>query len=149
MTHLALFLLIFYFRFSVVHICIISLIFFFKQNTAYEMRISDWSSDVCSSDLECELLEADGWIRRAQLRYVWHAHDADSFDAFLARLPSKKRKNIRAERRKLADFAISWRAGDTFSADEWRRLFQLYASTYAMRGQIGRASRRERVCQYG
>src|SRR3546814_10362331 len=25
--------------------------FFFKQNTAYELRISDWSSDVCSSDL--------------------------------------------------------------------------------------------------
>src|SRR3546814_2511468 len=28
--------------------------FFFKQKTAYEMRISDWSSDVCSSDLEQE-----------------------------------------------------------------------------------------------
>src|SRR3546814_4389896 len=28
-----------------------SLLFFFKQKTAYEMRISDWSSDVCSSDL--------------------------------------------------------------------------------------------------
>src|SRR3546814_2827297 len=27
--------------------------FFFKQKTAYEMRISDWSSDVCSSDLDC------------------------------------------------------------------------------------------------
>src|SRR3546814_6062265 len=27
--------------------------FFFKQKTAYEMRISDWSSDVCSSDLTC------------------------------------------------------------------------------------------------
>src|SRR3546814_20505667 len=27
-------------------------LFFFKQKTAYEMRISDWSSDVCSSDLE-------------------------------------------------------------------------------------------------
>src|SRR3546814_4680075 len=27
------------------------LVFFFKQKTAYEMRISDWSSDVCSSDL--------------------------------------------------------------------------------------------------
>src|SRR3546814_9780685 len=26
-------------------------VFFFKQKTAYEMRISDWSSDVCSSDL--------------------------------------------------------------------------------------------------
>src|SRR3546814_2342394 len=29
----------------------ICLVFFFKQKTAYEMRISDWSSDVCSSDL--------------------------------------------------------------------------------------------------
>src|SRR3546814_5817158 len=28
--------------------------FFFKQKTAYEMRISDWSSDVCSSDLAME-----------------------------------------------------------------------------------------------
>src|SRR3546814_14917142 len=30
------------------------LFFFFKQKTAYEMRISDWSSDVCSSDLPAE-----------------------------------------------------------------------------------------------
>src|SRR3546814_7673159 len=30
--------------------------FFFKQKTAYEMRISDWSSDVCSSDLAGELV---------------------------------------------------------------------------------------------
>src|SRR3546814_7140367 len=29
-----------------------SVVFFFKQKTAYEMRISDWSSDVCSSDLD-------------------------------------------------------------------------------------------------
>src|SRR3546814_12698678 len=32
-----------------------SSIFFFKQKTAYEMRISDWSSDVCSSDLQTVL----------------------------------------------------------------------------------------------
>src|SRR3546814_4636232 len=31
--------------------CGVCVIFFFKQKTAYEMRISDWSSDVCSSDL--------------------------------------------------------------------------------------------------
>src|SRR3546814_5939039 len=31
--------------------------FFFKQKTAYEMRISDWSSDVCSSDLTVESVE--------------------------------------------------------------------------------------------
>src|SRR3546814_3356305 len=30
---------------------VLLLFFFFKQKTAYEMRISDWSSDVCSSDL--------------------------------------------------------------------------------------------------
>src|SRR3546814_6115491 len=37
-------------------------IFFFKQKTAYEMRISDWSSDVCSSDLQ--LAEGVIQIRR-------------------------------------------------------------------------------------
>src|SRR3546814_4881982 len=34
-----------------VHFCF----FFFKQKTAYEMRISDWSSDVCSSDLDASM----------------------------------------------------------------------------------------------
>src|SRR3546814_2031062 len=32
-------------------LCLIFCLFFVKQKTAYEMRISDWSSDVCSSDL--------------------------------------------------------------------------------------------------
>src|SRR3546814_8525129 len=32
-------------------LCLICSVFFFKQKTAYEMLISDWSSDVCSSDL--------------------------------------------------------------------------------------------------
>src|SRR3546814_2517808 len=40
-----------------VELCHIYLIrfFFFKQKTAYEMRISDWSSDVCSSDLQLKV----------------------------------------------------------------------------------------------
>src|SRR3546814_9939447 len=33
------------------------LLFFFKQKTAYEMRISDWSSDVCSSDLSLQIAD--------------------------------------------------------------------------------------------
>src|SRR3546814_8585524 len=33
----------------------VGLFFFFKQKTAYEVRISDWSSDVCSSDLHTRL----------------------------------------------------------------------------------------------
>src|SRR3546814_2178196 len=39
-------------------LCVLLLFFFFfKQKTAYEMRISDWSSDVCSSDLQAAALE--------------------------------------------------------------------------------------------
>src|SRR3546814_3837436 len=38
-------------------------VFFFKQKTAYEMRISDWSSDVCSSDLvDVERAEGNGEV---------------------------------------------------------------------------------------
>src|SRR3546814_13980215 len=40
-----------------------SLLFCFKQKTAYEMRISDWSSDVCSSDLLHRLPRRDGRMR--------------------------------------------------------------------------------------
>src|SRR3546814_20038275 len=39
---------------------------FFKQKTAYEMRISDWSSDVCSSDLETGVAIEDRAGRRAK-----------------------------------------------------------------------------------
>src|SRR3546814_7230305 len=39
------------------------MIFFFKQKTAYEIRISDWSSDVCSSDLTAPTAYIDGVYR--------------------------------------------------------------------------------------
>src|SRR3546814_6152339 len=52
-------------------------IFFFKQKTAYELRISDWSSDVCSSDLVGQL--------RASVPFLWvrgrHARAARNADA--------------------------------------------------------------------
>src|SRR3546814_6305594 len=58
----------------------ICVFFFFKQKTAYEMRISDWSSDVCSSDLH----------RRPRRRNI-PACTAKAFDqyiaAFLVELP--------------------------------------------------------------
>src|SRR3546814_5717268 len=41
--------------------------FFFKQKTAYEMRISDWSSDVCSSDLVCI------WFNRFSNEFIFVA----------------------------------------------------------------------------
>src|SRR3546814_16026460 len=57
--------------------------FFFKQKTAYEMRISDWSSDVCSSDLDYEKQKA--FVEQEQEAWqegqVW-AHRRDAFEAF-------------------------------------------------------------------
>src|SRR3546814_5839520 len=66
--------------------------FFFKQKTAYEMRISDWSSDVCSSDLQPPLeaaamidaasaaFEATGenrWVEEAAHVYAWYLGEND------------------------------------------------------------------------
>src|SRR3546814_5535578 len=42
----------------------IFVVFFFKQKTAYEMRISDWSSDVCSSDLMSCRCPRPPWHRK-------------------------------------------------------------------------------------
>src|SRR3546814_9394246 len=52
------------------------LFFFFKQKTAYEMRISDWSSDVCSSDL---IDHARGRIA-AEQRALRAAQHLDAFE---------------------------------------------------------------------
>src|SRR3546814_3428417 len=62
---------------SSVFVCILFCVcfFFFKQKTAYEMRISDWSSDVCSSDLAAKQcvarddLAAAGQRMHARLRH--------------------------------------------------------------------------------
>src|SRR3546814_14545184 len=47
---------------------VLCVIFFFKQKTAYEMRISDWSSDVCSSDLGAGSTSSGSCRRRAACR---------------------------------------------------------------------------------
>src|SRR3546814_6328927 len=62
-------------------------VFFFKQKTAYEMRISDWSSDVCSSDLgaTARLDEAVADYNNAILTAVREAADA------LAQIESSRR----------------------------------------------------------
>src|SRR3546814_6648160 len=50
-------------------------IFFFKQKTAYEMRISDWSSDVCSSDLPRIVGGISKRLRRRKVTDIYTASD--------------------------------------------------------------------------
>src|SRR3546814_8031538 len=52
----------------VIYVNLFCCVFFFKQKTAYEMRISDWSSDVCSSDLRSPPLLADAGRTRSKAR---------------------------------------------------------------------------------
>src|SRR3546814_9858683 len=48
-------------HFTDLYYCFVIVLFFFKQKTAYEMRISDWSSDVCSSDLPAAMIWSPSW----------------------------------------------------------------------------------------
>src|SRR3546814_6368195 len=87
--------------------------FFFKQKTAYEMRISDWSSDVCSSDLQA------------------HAQAGDA-----------KRRQMRGIRAEYLHVAGTRRRQPHDAAQR-----SGFARAIAAQ-QIGRASCRERGCQY-
>src|SRR3546814_1812169 len=59
---------------------VIVLFFFFKQKTAYEMRISDWSSDVCSSDLMVVDLDAAPHREARVASELGRGADADRHD---------------------------------------------------------------------
>src|SRR3546814_1346126 len=88
-------------------VCLLS-VCFFKQKTAYEMRISDWSSDVCSSDL-------------FPLLWPWHK-------------VGPKNRSVWSFLLRQAAPPMCWRAP--------------WVTNCQSRWEIGRASCRERVCQY-
>src|SRR3546814_6076341 len=75
-------------------------IFFFKQKTAYEMRISDWSSDVCSSDLTAVAQRELRSVGRTDAELVFKPHqfesrhtllDHERFDRSTAGVPVERR----------------------------------------------------------
>src|SRR3546814_5497764 len=74
------------------------LFFFFKQKTAYEMRISDWSSDVCSSDLRglSWLWAAPRWREEGvAIEQHWSARDAGDGWRFPIEAPPPPRRGAR------------------------------------------------------
>src|SRR3546814_3236810 len=63
-------------NFAVVRVSGLWVFFFFKQKTAYEMRISDWSSDVCSSDLR-QIAAEDKHVNAVELGAVYEFLEAN------------------------------------------------------------------------
>src|SRR3546814_13484098 len=78
------------------------LCFFFKQKTAYEMRISDWSSDVCSSDLAAGLAGigiADDLDGLDQLRSAPRCLERECIEESRAEPPQRRIATSRRDKR--------------------------------------------------
>src|SRR3546814_4422245 len=105
-----------------------SMIFYFKQKTASEVRISDWSSDVCSSDLSRHHQPDPQFWRTRTDRFADSRPECGSELWLRAGTAAAAAPCSRPRRHPYPAVAI----------EPWVRC----------RYQIGRASWRERVCQY-
>ena len=85
---------------------------------------------------DCAWLATHGYLSRIDCQFHWQNRGYADFEAFLATFTSKKRKNVRQERRRVADSGIrfEWRAGDTLDANEWRAVHALHAATFRRHG---------------
>lgn len=81
---------------------------------------------------ELKLLQDQGFQLRQGIQFHWHNPGYRDFDDFLSRLISKKRKNIRAERRKVHDAGIRFqhKQGHEISAADWAFFHRCYLQTY-------------------
>src|SRR3546814_3915463 len=100
--------------------------FFFKQKTAYELRISDWSSDVCSSDLKTLVSKKPTWRLSLDYRFSPDILGYLSYNRGV----------------KSGGFALGTSPSNNFGYQPEQ------LNAYEGGLKIGRASCRERVCQY-
>src|SRR3546814_14267264 len=128
-----------------------NVVFFFKQKTAYEMRISDWSSDVRSSDLDGRTENLNGGpdfdnVHQDSIRASLLVEPTDTiksttiFDYFRADERAGGLHLYRQQPGVLGAIFGSPALGDFLASQ--------IANYRTIQKQIGRASCRERVCQY-
>lgn len=81
---------------------------------------------------QAEIFKEAGWIIRRGQQFHWQNDGYATFDEFLATLTSRKRKNIRKERREVADAGLTVRAlpGADIAPGDWDAFFRFYIDTY-------------------
>ena len=84
------------------------------------------------NDADQQQLQQSGMLMRTDFQYHWSNNHYEHFDHFLSQLSSKKRKNIRRERRKVADAGITTEiiSGCDLNDEQWHRLYDFYRITF-------------------
>ncbi|KVO49085.1 hypothetical protein WL04_11790 [Burkholderia ubonensis] len=84
------------------------------------------------TETEAELFDSMGMMLRQGVQFHWINDGYRHFDDFLGTLEQKKRKNIRAERRKVHDAGVTFRrlTGDAIRDADWRFFSRCYRQTY-------------------
>jgi len=85
---------------------------------------------------QAALAQQNGLSLRHSTQFHWHNQSYQSFDDFLRGMSSKKRKNIKRERRRVAESGITfkWLTGDQLSQDNADTMYQFYSRTIAHYG---------------
>lgn len=85
-----------------------------------------------SSEADTALLCESGFMRRTSCHFHWHNEGYASFEDFLSRLSSRKRKKIRRERRHVQEAGIEMRIvhGNEATAEQWQIMHAFYCSTF-------------------
>jgi predicted N-acyltransferase len=85
----------------------------------------------CEND-DVEVLAEAGLMQRFDFQFHWQNNNYQSFDDFLSQLTSKRRKNIKRERRKVADDNIRIQVFDGLELDDdqWQSLYAYYRVTF-------------------
>jgi len=84
----------------------------------------------CSGDESKQMRDA-GFLTRTGLQYHWHNRGYQTFDDFLGALNSRKRKNLRKERKQVLEAGYTFKAlrGDDLKPEHWDRFYHFYRDT--------------------
>ncbi len=116
-----------------------------------------WPAAIAALQQQTQLLGASGWhclfpdeaqahslrpsglAERTGCQFHWLNRNYRDFEDFLSQLSSRKRKNLRKERRQVLDqgFRFEWKLGADISAEDWALFYGLYQLTYLKRSGHG------------